>query len=115
MTLLKSISKSIGRSMAALLAMERDLWLNLSNNRERDESLILDAPHSPPGLFGNAVNSVVQRFQEAKKQGVAFQKFHLCRSQVPGAAGSSPSRVPAPHIECSRKTGDLGDTRSRRL
>lgn len=39
------------------------------------KSFLLDALLLPPGLFGDAVSSVVKRFQEAKKQAAAFQRF----------------------------------------
>ncbi len=35
----------------------------------------MDAPLSPSGLFGDAVNSVVERFQESVKQAAALQKL----------------------------------------
>ncbi|KAL1269008.1 hypothetical protein QQF64_031297 [Cirrhinus molitorella] len=81
----KETARAIGRSMAALVAMERHLWLNLSELDDKDRFFLLDASLSPSGLFGDAVNSVVDRFQEAKKQAAAFQRF-LPRRQVLGAA-----------------------------
>ncbi len=43
----------------------------------------MDAPISPSGLFGDAVNSVVERFQESAIKAAAFQKLlprrtHIC-------------------------------------
>ncbi len=67
--------------MAALVATQRHLWLNLSQISEKDRVFLLDAPISPSGLFGNAVDKVVDRFQEAKKQAAAFQQFLPRRSQ----------------------------------
>ncbi len=54
----KETAKSIGRSMAALVATERHLWLNLSNIKEKYKNFLMDAPISSSGLFGDAVNSV---------------------------------------------------------
>ncbi len=51
------------RAMAALVATERHLWLNQSNIKGKDKIFLMDAPISPSGLFGDAVNSVVERFQ----------------------------------------------------
>ncbi len=34
-------------------------------------------PLAPSGLFGDAVNSFVNRYQEARKQAVAFQQFRF--------------------------------------
>ncbi len=71
--------------MAALVATEQHLWLNLSELQDKDRFFLLDAPLSPSGLFG-AVDTVVERFQEAKKQAAAFQRFLPRRSQVFGTA-----------------------------
>ncbi|XP_060741844.1 uncharacterized protein LOC132856323 [Tachysurus vachellii] len=60
----KQTARSIGRSMAALVATERHLWLNLTGIKDKDKSFLLDAPVSPLGLFGDAVNTVVDRHQE---------------------------------------------------
>lgn len=53
--------------MAALVSMEKHLWLNLTGIKDRDRTFLLDAPISPYGLFGDAVNTVVSRFREAKR------------------------------------------------
>ncbi len=45
----------------------------------------MDAPIFPSDLFGDAVNSVVERFQETAKQAAAFQKL-ACRTHISGAA-----------------------------
>lgn len=82
----KEMARSISHFMAALVAMERDLWLNLSGIKDKDKSFLLDAPLSLLGLIGDAVNSVTTRFQEAKKQAAVFQKFLPLHSQVSGAA-----------------------------
>ncbi|ROL50305.1 hypothetical protein DPX16_15134 [Anabarilius grahami] len=66
----KETAKEIGRSMAALVATERHLWLNLSDIRERDKAALMDAPLSPV-------------FQESKKQAAAFQRFLPRRSKNP--------------------------------
>lgn len=88
----KEMAKSVGLSMAALAATERHLWLNLSDMKDRDRSVLLDAPLSPSGLFGDPVITVFDRFQEAKKQSAAFQKFLPRRSNVPKTAGREQSR-----------------------
>lgn len=62
--------------MAALVATKRQLWVNLSGIKEKDKSLLLDALLSPSGLFRGLVNSDVERFQEAKQQSAAFQRFN---------------------------------------
>ncbi len=76
----KETARAIRRSMAALVATERHLWLSLSNINNKDRVFLLDAPLVPSGLFGDGVNTVVDRFQEAKKQTAAFQRFLPRRS-----------------------------------
>ncbi|ROL54738.1 hypothetical protein DPX16_3891 [Anabarilius grahami] len=94
----KETAKSIGRSMAALVAMERHLWLNLSDIKERDKNVLMDAPLSPVGLFGDAVSSVVDRFQETRKQSAAFQRFLPRRIHPPEAAEREQPRPTAIQI-----------------
>ncbi|XP_077061833.1 uncharacterized protein LOC143714498 [Siphateles boraxobius] len=50
----KETARAIGRSMAALVATERHLWLNLSGTGEKDRAFLLDAPISSSGLFCDA-------------------------------------------------------------
>ncbi|KAL0175067.1 hypothetical protein M9458_031035, partial [Cirrhinus mrigala] len=83
----KETARAIGRSMAALVAAERHLWLTLSDMKEKDRVFLLDTPLSPSGVFGDAVNSVVDRYQEARKQAAAFQRFLPHRHPAHGAAG----------------------------
>jgi hypothetical protein len=64
---------------------------------------LLEPPMSSPGLFGDAVTSVVERFQEEKVRQWCSRKLSLAlpRSQRL-LGGSSPGRLPAPLIERSR-------------
>ncbi|KAL0148900.1 hypothetical protein M9458_055704 [Cirrhinus mrigala] len=57
----KETTRAIGRSMAAMVAAERHLWLTLSDMNEKDSVFLLDAPLAPSGLFGDAVKSVLDR------------------------------------------------------
>ncbi len=124
----KEMAKSISRSMAALVATERHLWLNLSNIKGEDKNFLMDAPISPSGLFGGAVNSVVERFQESAKQVAAFQKLlpavfislGLLSGSSPKHLKQAPPTVPhksrawllvLPHI----KTGDTVNKLNRSL
>ncbi|KAL0159530.1 hypothetical protein M9458_043255, partial [Cirrhinus mrigala] len=83
----KETARAVGRSMAAMVAAERHLWLTLSDMKEKDRVFLLDAPLESSGLFGDAVDSVVNRYQEARKQAAAFQKFLPRRSLAHVAAG----------------------------
>lgn len=96
----KETASSIGRSMAALVATERHLWLNLSGINEKDKAFLIDAPLS--GLFGDAINTVIERFQEAMRQSAAFKKFiPLCHSRSQGVLpGSSPTHQPPRSDDC---------------
>lgn len=86
---IKEMAKSIGWSMAALVASERRLWLNLSgqdkNRRTKISSWMLRFPLLASS--GDVVTSVVERFQEAKKQAVVFQQHLFHRTQISGTAG----------------------------
>ncbi len=68
----KETARAIGWSMAALVATERHLWLTLSQINDKERDFLIKAPISPSGLFGDAVNTVVDSFQEAKKQVAGF-------------------------------------------
>ncbi len=83
----KETAIAIGHSMAAVVATERHLWMNLSDTKDKDRFFLLDIPLVPSGLFDDAVSFVVKRFQEGKKQAAAFQRFLSRRLQVSGAAG----------------------------
>ncbi len=84
----KETALAIGRSMAALVAAERHLWFgSLSDIKDRDRVFLMDATLSPSGLFGDAVDSVVDRHQEARRQAAAFQRFLPRCSLARGAAG----------------------------
>ncbi len=124
----KETAKSIGRSMANLVATERHLWLNLSNINGKDTNFLMDAPISSSGLFGDAVNSVVERFQESAKHTAAFQKLIPRHTHIFGAANQkeqpqtskASSSVPhrnrewpimLPHL----KYGDTGSAINRSL
>ncbi|KAL6094797.1 uncharacterized protein ACO6RY_16133 [Pungitius sinensis] len=74
----KETAKSVGRSMGALLATERHLLVSQSNMR--DKSFLLYAPLSPSALFGDAIDTVVDRFHNERRQAAAFNKFLPRRS-----------------------------------
>ncbi|CAM4611821.1 unnamed protein product [Leuciscus chuanchicus] len=84
----KETAKSI--FMAALVATERHLWLNLSDIKDKEKHVLLDAPVSTQGLFGDAVNSAVAKSQEASKQAAALQKLLPRRSFYEAAEREPP-------------------------
>ncbi len=93
----KETASAIGRSMAAMVAAERHLWLTLSDMKDKDRVFLLDALLAPSGLFGDAVNSVVDRYQDCK-QAAAFQRFLPRRFLAQGAAGQE---QPSPRTSSS--------------
>lgn len=93
----KETARAIGHSMTAMVVKERHLWMNLSGIKERDKSFLLDTPLSPPGIFGDTVNTV---FKD-KKQAAAFQRFIPYQGQVPAAQAIGKLLIsPAAEREC---------------
>ncbi len=88
----KHTARAVGRSMAALVAAECHLWLNLTEIREREKVLLMDAPISQSGLFGEAVSAVVDKFRSAKTQSAALKQFMPMRSRDYSTHSSSVSR-----------------------
>jgi hypothetical protein len=84
----KQTARAIGRSMAAMVSTERHLWLNLTGIKDKDRAFLLDAPVSPSGLFGDAVNTVATRFREAKRYEEAFVRFLPRRAQASGLSAT---------------------------
>ncbi len=78
----KHTARAVGRSMAASVAAERHLWLNLTEIREREKTFLMDAPISQSGLFGEAVSAVVDKFRLAKTQSAALNQFMPRRARV---------------------------------
>lgn len=87
----KSTAQAIGRSMANLVVLERHLWLNLTEIKDADRAQFLDAPISPSGLFGPAIEGFAERFTEAQKSSQAMRHFLPKRAS---SAASRPRQVP---------------------
>ncbi len=88
----KHTARAVGRSMAASVAAERHLWLNLTEIREREKVFLMDARISQSGLFGEAVSTVVDKFHSAKTQSAALKQFMPRRSRDYSTPSSSVSR-----------------------
>ncbi len=54
---------------------------------KKDRVFLMDVLLAPSGLYGDAINSIVDRYQEARKQAAAFKLFLPRRSVALGAAG----------------------------
>lgn len=92
----KQTTSTISRSMAAMVATERHLWVNLVSIGEKEKGFLLNAPVSPFKLFGTSIEEVVCNFKEAeaKAHSAVFKTFIPCRSEsVPRQSrGLGPSR-----------------------
>ncbi len=77
----KHTARAVGRSMAASVAAERHLWLNLTEIREKEKTFLMDAPISQSGLLGDAVSAVVDKFRSAKTQSAALNQFMTRRAR----------------------------------
>ncbi|XP_016095392.1 uncharacterized protein [Sinocyclocheilus grahami] len=92
----KHTARAVGRSMAGLVSAERQLWLTLTDIKEKDRTFLLNAPISSDGLFGDSVTTVVEKFRAAKQQSAAFRQLILRRAreverQPPAARSRSSS------------------------
>ncbi len=96
----KRAAQSVGKAMGFMVVLQRHLWLNLA-----DRKVLLNASVTPSGLFGDAVESITERFAEAQKRAKAmshvmprraFQQ-QTARSRSSSAPGSSQRRdIPRP-------------------
>ncbi len=88
----KHTARAVGRSMAASVAAERHLWLNLTEIREKEKVFLMDAPISQSELFGEVVSAVVDKFRSAKTQSAALKQFMPRRARDYSTPSSSVSR-----------------------
>ncbi len=110
----KTTAQAIGRSMASLVVLERHLWLTLTEIKDADRVSFLDAPISPSGLFGPAVEGFAERFTEAQNASQAMRHFPLSR---PRTAPTQQPAKPAPAVfapQPARTQQPRGRSRSAR-
>ncbi len=77
----KQAANAIDRSMVAMVVTERNLWVNLADTGSKEKGFLLDVPVSPSELFGTSVETVVEKFKEAKTRSAAFKSFIPRRSR----------------------------------
>ncbi len=77
----KHTARAVGRSMAASVAAERHLWLNLTEIREKEKTFLIDAPISQSGLFGEAVSAVVDKVPLGQNSVGCSQTVHAEESK----------------------------------
>lgn len=70
--LAKLLSQATGRSMAALVAARRQLWLSQARLMESNKAALLDAPITPGHTFGSAVDAFLLRSKAAREATKAF-------------------------------------------
>ncbi len=124
----KQATTAMGRSMAAMVVMERHLWVNLADIGKKEKGFLLNAPVSPSELFGTSVETVVEKFREAKACSTAFKTFIPRRSRSepeqrrgPGPSPSGDQRwaqkasvvARAPPLPAGRARGRRGSKRGR--
>jgi len=73
--------------MTALVAIERDLWLNLSGIKDKDKNFLLDTPLSPAGLFGDSLIGFKKRKSSRRCSRNSSHSVH-----VSGTAGQDQSK-----------------------
>ncbi len=80
-----------GRSM---VVTERHLWENLAEIWMKENCFLLKATVSPSELFSTFVETVVEKFMEAKARSAAFKTFfpRRSRSEPKQLRGLGPSR-----------------------
>ncbi len=91
----KRAAQAIGQTMGFMVVQQRHLWLTLADLKDADRKVPLNAPITPSGLFGDAVESIIERFAEAQKRAKAMSHVMPRRSfQPPSRSRSSETRPP---------------------
>ncbi len=62
----KRAAQSVGKAMGFMVVLQRHLWLNLADLKDADRKVLLNAPISPSGLFGDAVETITERLLRLK-------------------------------------------------
>ncbi len=89
----KQAATAMGRSMAAMVVTERHLWVNLADLEKKEKGFLLDTPFLPSQLFGTSVETVVEKFREARARSAALKTFipRRSRSEPEQSGGPDPS------------------------
>ncbi len=100
----KQAATAMGRSMAAMVVMERHLWVNLADIGKKEKGFLLDALVLPSELFGTSIETVVEKFREAKARSAAFKSFipRRSRSEPEQRRGPDPSPSEDQRWDCLR-------------
>ncbi|XP_056608266.1 uncharacterized protein LOC130425869 [Triplophysa dalaica] len=107
----KRTAQAIGRSMGFMVVLHRHLWLTLADLKDADRKSLLNAPITPSGLFGDVVESVVERFGETQKRAKAMSHVLPRRSYQPGRPNST--LLPPRLLEVVSRMHGLNNGRAR--
>ncbi len=104
----KATAQAIGHLMSS------HLWLTMTEMKEADKVLFLDAPISSGSLFGPAVEGFAERFTEAQKSSQAMRHF-LPKRTSSSSASSRPRSALTPQTAKPRPTApDRRESSARR-
>ncbi len=103
----KHAAQTIGKANSFLVILQRHLWLNLADLKDTDRKVLPNATVTPSSLFGDAVESIMERFVEAFQQ----QTMRSRSSLVPGLSQLRESRVPRQELDVRRKVWGHGKKR----
>ncbi len=90
----KRAAQSVGKAMGFMVVLQRHLWLNLADLKDADRKVLLNAPITPSGLFGDAVESITERFAETQKRAKAMSHVMPRRASQQQTARSRSSSAP---------------------
>ncbi len=100
----KYAAQAIGKDNGFLVVLQRHLLLCL---KDTDRKVLLNAPVTPSGLFGDAVESIIERFVEAFQQ----QTMRSRSSSVPSLSQRRETKVPRQEPDVQRKVWGPGKRR----
>ncbi len=117
----KQAATVMGKSMAAMGVTERHMWVNLADLEKKEKGFLPDAPISSSQLFGNSIETVVQKFWEARARSAAFKTFIPRRSRFepeqsggPGPPWSEDRRRAQKASDATRGRGRYWSKRGKR-
>ncbi|KAL0189927.1 hypothetical protein M9458_017026, partial [Cirrhinus mrigala] len=96
----KQAATAMGRSMGAMVVTERHLWVNLADLGKKERGFLLDALVSPSELFGDSVETVVEKFREARMRSADFKTF------IPRRSRSEPEQHGGPGPQAQKTSVD---------
>lgn len=87
----KLSAQAIGKSMRFLVVLQRHLWLTLAELKDNERNALLNAPITPAGLFGDAVE--LESYESAAPQTLIVSGDHHITLYFCPAISASPSEA----------------------